>query len=442
MLISVSGSGHNDINADGAELAEMQRHATVRPRVLYIVYWGAGEPLGQSLVLPAVKRLSGLGVDLTLITFEKPADLDRQEYIKEIRVGLEKNGVKWIPLRYHKRPRIPATLFDVMHGLTRSLALRLRGRFDIVHARTFIGGLMGLLIAPLIGAKLIYHNEGFYPDEQVDGGFWRAGSRPHRVAKRLEGTMYSSADAIIALSHRARREIEQLAVVRHRNTPVVVVQSCVDLRLFSRPVGARSGVVRLVYSGSVGGRYILNRVGRFIAIAKGQLGALQFQVLSPASPALVSTMLRDGGLKDGDWTIDSVPYRSMPERLAQADAGLFFLARGLSEHGCSPTKIGEYWAMGLPVITTPNVSDIDEIVERERVGVIVQGHSDEDYARAVTELTPLLADPELAQRCRRAAEEHYSLESACSRQYELYLRIMSNKTTPKEIVERGSQEAA
>jgi len=59
-----------------------------RPRVLYLVYWGAAEPLGQSLVLPAVKRLARLGVDLSLVTFEKPKDLEREGFIGDIRDSL------------------------------------------------------------------------------------------------------------------------------------------------------------------------------------------------------------------------------------------------------------------------------------------------------------------------------------------------------------------
>jgi hypothetical protein len=40
------------------------------PRVLYISYWGALEQLGQSLVVPAVKKLANMGVEMTLVTFE------------------------------------------------------------------------------------------------------------------------------------------------------------------------------------------------------------------------------------------------------------------------------------------------------------------------------------------------------------------------------------
>jgi hypothetical protein len=79
--------------------------------------------------------------------------------------------------------------------------------------------------------------------------------------------------------------------------------------------------------------------------------------------------------------------------------------------------------MELPVITTPNVSDTDDIIERERVGVIVRGHGDADYERAIDELLVLLKDPELGQRCRRAAEGHYALDPACERQYALYSRL-------------------
>jgi len=397
-----------------------------KPRILYLVYWGAAEPLGQSLVLPAVKRLAGLGVDLSLVTFEKPRDLESEKFIGDIRDSLDQIGVQWIPLRYHKRPKVPATVFDLAQGCARSIVSGLRMSPDIIHARTFIGGLMGLVLAPLLGAKLVYHNEGFYPDEQVDGGLWRVGSAPHRIAGYLEQRMYARADGIIAMSHRAKAVIESFPAVHRRGTPVIVVPSCVDLDHFrdSQP-GPRAGHngLRLVYIGSVGGRYILDRIGRFTAVASQMLDDVKLRVLTRADPALVDSMLDSSGLNKSSWSLDAVSRERMPAELATQDAGLFFLARGLSEHGCSPTKVGEYWAMGLPVLTTPNVSDTDAIIRRERVGVIVNNHTDAEYRRAIDELQPLLQDPHLASRCRRAAESHYALTPACERQVSLYHRV-------------------
>ncbi|MFV0388975.1 MAG: glycosyltransferase, partial [Pyrinomonadaceae bacterium] len=170
------------------------------PRVLYVSYWGALEQLGQSLVVPAVKKLAQMGVDMTLVTFEKPHDLARTDEMERVRSLFEEDKIEWIPLKYHKGIR--ATPFDISNGILHGISKRVQKKYDIVHARTYIGGLIGLLLAPLIGAKFVYHNEGFYPDEQVDGGFWGLNSRQHKVAKYLENKMYKRADAIISLSHR------------------------------------------------------------------------------------------------------------------------------------------------------------------------------------------------------------------------------------------------
>jgi glycosyltransferase involved in cell wall biosynthesis len=304
-----------------------------------------------------------------------------------------------------------------------------RNRPQIIHARTFVGGVMGALLAPVLGAKLIYHNEGFYPDEQVDGGIWRAESAPHRIASYLEQRMYARADGIISMSHRGREVIEALPAVKRKGTPVIVVPSCVDLNHFKRDESterARRGPLRFVYIGSVGGRYILDQAGRFVAAASREIGAANLRVLTRHDPALVASMLRQGGLNDDAWSMESVSHSAMPRMLADHDAGLFFLSQGLSEHGCSPTKIGEYWAMGLPVVTTPNVSDTDEIIRRERVGVVVRENSDDAYRCAALELKALLEDEELAGRCRRAAEDYYALDQACDRQFELYRHLTSD----------------
>jgi hypothetical protein len=137
-------------------------------------------------------------------------------------------------------------------------------------------------------------------------------------------------------------------------------------------------------------------------------------------------MLADGGLTNEDWKLNAVPYVEMPSYLTEHQAGLFFLTEGISEYGCSPTKIGEYWAVGLPVVTTPNVSDTDEIIRRERVGVIIKEHNKESYLQAFGELQKLLQDPELAVRCRQAAENHYALTPACERQFALYRQLVKN----------------
>lgn len=392
-------------------------------KVLYIVYWGALEQLGQSLVVPAVKKLAQMGVDLTLVTFEKPHDLERKDEMQRVRSMFEEDKIEWIPLKYHKG--VKATPLDIANGLLSGLLKRLRKRYDILHARTYIGGLIGMMLAPLIRAKFVYHNEGFYPDEQVDGGIWERNSRPHKVAKKLENKMYSRADGIIALSHRAKSILEK----DYPNKPIIFVPSCVDLETFHLPEkrpNFAEDEIKLVYIGSVGNRYILDKIGAFVEASRKINPKVTLQIFSKADTDLITKMLDSGGLDRGAWSLGAVPYSEMPNKLIQYQAGLFFLTQGISEHGCSPTKIGEYWAVGLPVITSPNVSDTDDIINRDKVGVIVKEHTESSYQQAFMELCELLQTENLASRCRKSAEGHYALAPACERQFALYQQLVKN----------------
>jgi glycosyltransferase involved in cell wall biosynthesis len=390
--------------------------------VLYVVYWGAVEPLGRALVLPTVKRLTTLGPRITLVTFDKPADTARSADVNEVADFLRAAGVRWLPLRYHKRPQVPATAFDVAHGVARGVAERLRDRPDVVHARTFVGGLIGLPLSRLTGAPLIYHNEGFYPDEMVDGGFWEEGSRPHRIARSLERRLYARADTIFSLSYTGKEVIESLETVRTKGTPVEVVPSCVDLDHFRprEPVAERNGRLRLVYVGSVGGRYLIDRIGAFARVARESTPGARLDVITAADPAVVRAALAASELQEDAWSSKFVPYDQLPHALGVHDAGLCFHSHGLSAAGGSSTKVGEYWAMGIPVIATTGLGDVDEIVARERVGVVVRDHSEQAYRAALDELARLLDDADLRERCRSAAERHYGLDQACQRQVAVY----------------------
>jgi glycosyltransferase involved in cell wall biosynthesis len=398
--------------------------SSARPtHVLYLVYWGALEPLGQSLVVPAILQLAGLGTKLTLVTFEKPADLLNTAAMEEQRRVFVNAGVHWTPLRYHKTPKWPATAFDSLAALFTALRLRRTGRIDIVHARTFVAGLPGYAIARILGARFVYHNEGFYPDEQVDAGVWKNLSLAHRLAKRVEAFIYDHADAMVTLSERAQAAVISRGRGRPIDTPVIVVPSAVDLAAFQPVERLAEGAPSLVYLGSVGGRYRLDDAGRFMAALRSLDARATLTVVSRAEPRLVETMLHASGLPRAAWTLRPLPHDAVPAELRRHHAGLLFWPQGLAEHGCSPTKVGEYWACGLPVVTTPNIGDTDAVIRRQKVGVVVDPLSEGSFAAGARELLQLISDPALPRRCRGAAETTYSLDVSCERQRGLYEKL-------------------
>jgi glycosyltransferase involved in cell wall biosynthesis len=283
-----------------------------------------------------------------------------------------------------------------------------------------------MALAPLLRARLIYHNEGFYPEEQVDGGVWVPESIKHRVARYLEQRLYGRADGVIVLSGRARRKVQMLSEVRGKQTPVIVVPSAVDLRRFQCRVeqpAPRNGL-QLVYAGSIGARYRFDSAVRFAAVAFRGLGRVHVRVLTRQDRALVEGLCATNGLPRQAWSVGFLPHEEMPAELSRHDAGLYFVAAGSSAAGTSPTRVGEYWASGLPVVITPGVSDTEEIIRHERVGVVVREDSDAAYREAAEELRELLTDDGVRARCRHAAERYYGLEAACERQLALYRELL------------------
>jgi glycosyltransferase involved in cell wall biosynthesis len=103
---------------------------------------------------------------------------------------------------------------------------------------------------------------------------------------------------------------------------------------------------------------------------------------------------------------------------------LSFRKPAFSQIAASPTKIAEYLAAGIPVVSNAGVGDTDHILLSDRVGVVVGDLSKRAYDEAVRELEGLLADPELAERRRRSAYERFDLERVGGERYRrLYRKL-------------------
>src|SRR4051794_9353058 len=116
-----------------------------RPSVLYISYDGILEPLGQGQVLAYLEQLAG-EFDIRLISFEKKGDrkdLARMQAMRE-RIGAVR--IAGMPLPYHKPPSGPATACDIAIGTLVALWLALRHRVRLVHVRSYVPALMGLVV--------------------------------------------------------------------------------------------------------------------------------------------------------------------------------------------------------------------------------------------------------------------------------------------------------
>ncbi len=79
--------------------------------VLYLSYDGLTDQLGQSQILPYLCGLSARGFSITIVSFEKPERFATGR--QEIETLCTSNGLRWVPLLYHRRPPVLSTLYDL-----------------------------------------------------------------------------------------------------------------------------------------------------------------------------------------------------------------------------------------------------------------------------------------------------------------------------------------
>ena len=406
---------------------------------LYLCYFGLREPLVQTQVLPYLRQLAAHGIAVRLLTFEpnrRRAWSAADE--KQWRQRLAADGIHWHALAYHKRPSLPATLFDILAGAWFAVRLARRERIAVFHGRGHVATTMGAIAKKLCGGRLLFDIRGFNPEEYVDAGLWTTRSLKYRLMKRTERWLLNFADGFVVLTEKAREILfPGCTATDSRGRPIAVIPCCVDFERFQATEGMTRDEARaalglagrrvLVYVGNIGGFYLTQEMVEFLALAHRRDPSTFSLLLTQGSAEELTRLLRTAGVPDGAFRVKRVPADQIPRYLAAADFGLSFIKPSYSKQAASPTKIAEYLASGLPVLTNAGVGDLDALIAEDRVGVLLHDLSAEGYRRALDEMEALLAEPDLADRCRESARRRFDLVGVGGARYlSLYERLLAD----------------
>jgi glycosyltransferase involved in cell wall biosynthesis len=380
-------------------------------RSLYLCYLPIDEPLVETQVLAYLRGLAAAGHTVHLLTFDSSA-LDRQARASR-RAALRQDGVSWHRLRYHKRPTLLATAFDAMQGLVATLWLCVRHRLDTVHARNHVPGAMALAATRLLRLRLVFDIRGIMAEEYEDAGIWSHDSIGFKATKWVERQCIRRADGIVVLTHRFRDQLPADAANRAQ-----VIPSCADCEAIAAQRGQRSAMRErlgiqdrtvLLYAGKLGGWYMVREMVDFFVTARDAVPDLFFLVLSQSDPQVILKEFDRAGVAPTDYTVRRAEPADVGAHLVAADVAVSFIRLAPSKVACSPTKLAEYLAAGLPIVSSRGIGDMDDILTAARVGLLVDDYSSPAYAAVARELVELLADPDVAARCVRTAAETASL---------------------------------
>jgi glycosyltransferase involved in cell wall biosynthesis len=411
--------------------------ATDEGRVLYLSYDGMTDPLGESQVIPYLDGLSRRGYDITLVSFEKPERSDAQGRIRELTSA---SGISWHPEQYTRRPPLLSTLWDVWRMWKAASRLHAERPFALVHCRSYIAALVGRRMQRTLAVRFVFDMRGFWADERVEGRLWDLSNPVFRAAyrffKRREQQFLEHADGIVSLTNAGLRVMRGMPA-GPRMAEVAVIPCSVDFGLF-RPVSpiaraaarATLGIAPatrvVMYVGSIGTWYMLDEMLEFYRTYRARHADSVLVVFTREDPRLVRAAMESASLPLETVIVRAVSRRELAALLPAAEFGLFFIRPTFSKLASSPTKLGEYLAAGVPVVTNAGVGDVSEILERTGGGVVVNDFSQASFERAISEIDLLVARND-GGRIRVAAEEFFSLDRAVDAYARVYARALAGQ---------------
>jgi glycosyltransferase involved in cell wall biosynthesis len=390
---------------------------------LYVTRNGLLEPLGQSQVLAYLRGLSKR-YQITLISYEKDGDRSDPARFAAMRAECDRLGIRWLPQRFLHRPRVLAPAMSMLRMVWLVWREVRRGRTHLIHARSYIPAAVAMTVSRLTGVPFIFDMRALWPEELITAGRLRRGSPLHLAIVAAEQACLRRAAGVVSLTHAAVDHLGQIYPDAMAGQRVAVIPTCADL---DRYVPGRQPPERRVIGclGTVlSGWFRLDWLASFLAVVARRDKDVVFEVTTRDDPTRVRAALEsDERLGDRLRIAPSAP-EDVQKVLQGQTASVMFFTDGLSKLGSSPTRMAEILGCGLPVVANEGVGDVARIIREYRVGVLAQGREHEAMATAWEELKTLLDDPDLPFRCRRAAEEVFSLESGVAAYTGLYKHVL------------------
>jgi glycosyltransferase involved in cell wall biosynthesis len=181
----------------------------------------------------------------------------------------------------------------------RKLAFKLNEtyRFSIVHCRSYLSAIVGLVMKKKFKTKFLFDMRGFWADERIDGKIWSLANPVFKVVynffKRKEKQFFLESDYVISLTQNGKDEICSWNGFNQLESKIQVIPCCADLTKFDPTQITDSKKIELQqnlkiepnqfvlgYVGSIGTWYMLDEMLDFFKIQKLKNEKLHFLFLT------------------------------------------------------------------------------------------------------------------------------------------------------------------
>jgi hypothetical protein len=367
----------------------------------YVTIDSIAEGVGSSQILPLIQRHARSGLKINLISFEKISP--RNELIDFFR----SIGVSWSPLPFENN--------HVTNPLSRINSLRREIRnTNLIHARSDLPTVSAIASHQ---APVLWDVRSLWADQKVIIQDSTLNKSLYRVFRGFESISASRSHGMSTLT----RAVVPILEGRNARVPALrtVVPTAVDLNSFKLnpiiPIKTKA-----LFSGTFNKYYDLNLSKLFMNEFR-KLAKVEIHWARPAES-------NRSQIDVGETQVLQLNQMQMSEILADYCFGVSVckMDAGPSLKAAMPTKIGEFLAVGRPVVVNKGLGDMDEFIQEFNAGIILDG-SLENLKEGAEKLRSLIDDKDTPTRCRALAEKYFNMDTGAENYLNLYSEILTTK---------------
>lgn len=396
--------------------------------VLVLTNWAYEDALIQAYTLPYVRmirRCLSSDKKIWLLTREKNYEYDK---FQQINAKLNECNINWLPeLCYEYGLK---SWFSMFSQLIKLYLFCRKNEIEVIHIWCTPPGIIGYLLSVLTGADLIIDSYEPHAESMVENGTWIRNGIKYRVLFYFEKLMSRRAKVVVSATLGMRAYAQaKYGVVFDR---FYVKPACVDLELFdikkakniklAQKLGIKEKIV-MVYAGKFGGIYLDKEIFDLIKVFYDFYGdEFRFLLLTSHKRDEIDGYMTSVGLPSQIVVIRFVSHSEIPDYMGLADFAITPVKPVPSKLYCTPVKNGEYWALGLPVIITKDISDDSSIIKNNKIGVVLDNLDHNAYRSVLDQINELLGTDQsvLRKKIRAVAIKYRSFDIADKIYSDLY----------------------
>ena len=397
--------------------------------ILILTQWSFKDALVQTYTLPYVsiiRQIVSVEREIILVTAEQ-AHIGLNNYEKDaINREWKKNKMQLVAMPY-RRFGIKKLIASAFQFFKLFWVIKNK-KIKVIHAFCTPAGSIAYLLSKLTGAKLVIDSYEPHAEAMVENGTWGKNGMAFKILFALEKRQTRQASFIISTTAGMKQYAKEKYGTELKN--FFVKPACVDLEKFM-PREKDAGLLNelnlenkivCVYAGKLGGIYLKDEVFNFIkACSDYWKNNFRFLLLTNATREEINAEIQRAGILTDVIISKFVFHTEIPKHLSLGDFAINPVKPVPTKRFCTSIKDGEYWAMGLPVIISPNISDDSDIIEKEQTGLVLDYTSPDQIKAALLKIEQLLkSQGELKKKIRSIAEKYRSFTIAEKIYSEIY----------------------